>query len=440
MKKIMGKFNKHLFPLLTALVLLVGLFPSLSVSAAWSDAYDFTSMPYSVELGADFNYVHFAWPPSQCVWTICTTREPNVIVARSLGAGSIDFTFKAGESYIIRCYPFSTVGFSLESIPDGTSIGMAASFDAEVASGSSEFDTVPSVKIYGWLKDRNSKSSSRELYATYTLDSLSEPFSAVMTVDSDVLFSKVAADSNSIYNCFIPMIAIDDFVASYSVDKSVKFSFLPSNLVLKIPSSYWVQFQNDMLDAKLELQMEELLTQFFLIDAGIDAVRSKQDAILQEIYAGFSSVQSLQRATINGLQFEIQKNGELVVEKIESSAVSVNNNIDLSKVEILNAIADMNNSIVTGTPEMDNIAQDSNQNLSNSSDKLDSLGDQLASVTKPNVEELEPSSPEQIVSDPNAGVILSGPITSLWDNPVIFGIVTTVLTLVLLSWVFFGKK
>ena len=92
-----------------------------------------------------------------------------------------------------------------------------------------------------------------------------------------------------------------------------------------------------------------------------------------------------------------------------------------------------------GTDEMNNAAQESLDNIGSSADSLDSLGDQLAAVEKPNVDDI-PVSPEDLVTDPSAGVILTGAITSLWDNPVIFGILTTVLTLVLLSWVFFGKK
>lgn len=414
MKKIMGKFNKHLFPVLTALVLVIGLFPSLSASAAWNEPVDYTELSYAVEYGADYNYVFYSWLGSNCVWTICKSSEPNKIVARALGSSAIDFNFEAGVSYIIRCYPFGTTGLSLTHIPNGTDIGFSASFDVEAGSSSTEFDSIPNADVYGWFKNWDDKASSREIFETFPLSSLSDPFSVVMPIDSELLFSKVAADTGLLYKTFIPMIAIDGFVASYASNKNVHITLHPTELVMKIPSSYWVQFQNEILDSKLETAIDDI-------------------EVIKEIV-------SVHKTNFAASMILVWDEFERVKESITASTTSVNNNIDLSKVEILNAISSLNDSIVAGTPEMDSIAQGSNQNLSNSSDKLDSLGDQLASVTKPNVEDIKPSSPEQIVTDPNAGVILSGPITSLWDNPVIFGIVSTVLTLVLLSWVFFGKK
>lgn len=103
------------------------------------------------------------------------------------------------------------------------------------------------------------------------------------------------------------------------------------------------------------------------------------------------------------------------------------------------AISDSTNQIVNGTPEQNQIANESNNEMSAAAGKLDNLGDQLNSVEKPNADSMNVSA-DKLLGGMAATSMLTAPVLEIWKNPVALSILTVVVTIVLISWVFFGKK
>lgn len=126
-------------------------------------------------------------------------------------------------------------------------------------------------------------------------------------------------------------------------------------------------------------------------------------------------------------------------EQIQGAADQITGSIEDSADKISGAVGDAADSIITGTPEMDNAANESNQEMSAAVDKLDNLGDQLNSVDKPNANNMNVSA-DRLLGGMAATIMLTAPIREIWNSPVALSILTVVVTIVLLSWVFFGKK
>ena len=99
-----------------------------------------------------------------------------------------------------------------------------------------------------------------------------------------------------------------------------------------------------------------------------------------------------------------------------------------------NALGDM----VNGTPEQNQQAEQAVGGLNQAGDKLESLGDSMASVEKPNVDGIKADLGSFV--NPNDFVVLTAPFHKLWENDTLLSILTVVVTLVIVSWVFFGKK
>ena len=101
--------------------------------------------------------------------------------------------------------------------------------------------------------------------------------------------------------------------------------------------------------------------------------------------------------------------------------------------------------IITGTPEQNEIAGNVTGNLNNSSDAmqgaaddLGALGDQLSAVDKPDVDSFNVSVDGLVPYQ--AMLAYTAPIQVLWENPTLLGMLMIIVTLVIVSWVFFGKK
>lgn len=94
--------------------------------------------------------------------------------------------------------------------------------------------------------------------------------------------------------------------------------------------------------------------------------------------------------------------------------------------------------LITGTPEQNQQVQDAIGGLNNSTDKLGQLGDQMASVEKPSIDSSQISAGSLVPS--TSLLVLSSPFQALWENNQLLAMLTIVVTLVLVSWVFFGKK
>lgn len=94
--------------------------------------------------------------------------------------------------------------------------------------------------------------------------------------------------------------------------------------------------------------------------------------------------------------------------------------------------------IFEGTPEQNQQAQDSVGGLKDSTDKLGALGDTMSSVEKPVINSNQISAGSLVPE--TSLLVLSAPFQALWENEILLAILTIVVTLVLVSWVFFGKK
>lgn len=94
--------------------------------------------------------------------------------------------------------------------------------------------------------------------------------------------------------------------------------------------------------------------------------------------------------------------------------------------------------LINGTPEQNQQVQDAIGDLNNSTDKLGQLGDQMASVEKPSIDSSQISAGSLVPS--TSLLVFSVPFQALWENSHLLAMLTIVVTLVLVSWVFFGKK
>lgn len=106
--------------------------------------------------------------------------------------------------------------------------------------------------------------------------------------------------------------------------------------------------------------------------------------------------------------------------------------------QVLGNIDNNLNNAINGTPEQNQQAQDAVGGLNNSTDKLDSLGDTMSNVEKPSIDSNKISA-DSLVPHTSL-VVLSSPFQALWENNQLLAMLTIVVTLVLVSWVFFGKK
>lgn len=113
-------------------------------------------------------------------------------------------------------------------------------------------------------------------------------------------------------------------------------------------------------------------------------------------------------------------------------------NIDSRESQLLGDINENINSAINGTPEQNQQAQNAVGGLNSSTDKLGQLGDTMASVDKPTIDSNKISAGSLVPQ--TSLVVLSSPFQALWENRLLLAMLTIVVTLVLVSWVFFGKK
>ena len=76
--------------------------------------------------------------------------------------------------------------------------------------------------------------------------------------------------------------------------------------------------------------------------------------------------------------------------------------------------------------------------MAGSAGELGAIGDQLAGVEQPNTDNLDVSLGSLVPIQAITAYV--APIQMLWDNPTLFGMLSIVIALVIVSWVFFGKK
>lgn len=120
------------------------------------------------------------------------------------------------------------------------------------------------------------------------------------------------------------------------------------------------------------------------------------------------------------------------------SQLNYNSNNEVIIRDKLSNIEDALGDVLNGTPQQNQQAQDAIGGLNNSTDKLGQLGDSMASVDKPTIDSNQISA-DKLVPDTSL-TVLSSPFQALWENNQLLAMLTIVVTLVLVSWVFFGKK
>lgn len=94
--------------------------------------------------------------------------------------------------------------------------------------------------------------------------------------------------------------------------------------------------------------------------------------------------------------------------------------------------------VIGGTAEQNEQISGALDGMSDSTDKLDQMGDTLNSVEKPVVEEMNVGITDLVPE--TALLAYTSPILALWENKTLLAFLIIVLTLVLVSWVMFGKK
>lgn len=94
--------------------------------------------------------------------------------------------------------------------------------------------------------------------------------------------------------------------------------------------------------------------------------------------------------------------------------------------------------VIGGTPEQNEQISGALDGMEDSTDKLDQMGDTLNSVEKPAVEDMNVGITDLV---PETSLLAyTSPILALWENKTLLAFLIIVLTLVLVSWVMFGKK
>lgn len=106
--------------------------------------------------------------------------------------------------------------------------------------------------------------------------------------------------------------------------------------------------------------------------------------------------------------------------------------------EMLNTINDKIDSAINGTPEQNDKVNSAVDEMNQASDKLGALGDSMSSVEKPLADNIKTDISNFV--DPVSWNVLTAPFHKLWENDTLLAMISVVVTLVIVSWVFFGKK
>lgn len=94
--------------------------------------------------------------------------------------------------------------------------------------------------------------------------------------------------------------------------------------------------------------------------------------------------------------------------------------------------------VINGTPEQGEAVGGAVDGMHDAAGELEDIGDQLAGVDKPDADSIDVSLDSLVPY--NAMLAYTAPIQVLWENPTLLGMLSIVIALVIVSWVFFGKK
>lgn len=94
--------------------------------------------------------------------------------------------------------------------------------------------------------------------------------------------------------------------------------------------------------------------------------------------------------------------------------------------------------IINGTPEQNEQIDNAVGEMQGAVDRLEQVGDAMNSIERPDMSDIDISVDSLV--PPTSLLAYTGPILSFWENDTLLAMVTIVCTLILVSWVFFGKK
>lgn len=384
MKITMQKLNKHLFPLLVALVLVVCMCCPITASAEkYYDPFDYRDLDYTVRYGDGYNKVTVPLPLFHYYMNVCVGDQPNVIVKTTHSTDSISYTFDPNKEYLIRVYPAGSGGLLLKNIPVGSKLSFDIKLLLQSYTGTGYYP--PNLYKVSYYKDSDGQTNRETLHQQ-------DGYNFGTTIHLEYFIEDVPGAIS-----FIPSALLKQF---HTVD-SAEYTVVIDNAVLEmdISSSYWQQWQNEQNGEKL--------------DSISDGLEDVQD--------GLYDVEDAVNNSADRVTGAISNSTDKITDAVTGAA-------DEAAKDILN-----------GSALTDNIASESNDEMSAAAGKLDNLGDQLNSVEKPNINTFKVGIGDMI-GDTTSIPMLTAPIREIWESPVALGILTIVITLVLVSWVFFGKK
>lgn len=141
----------------------------------------------------------------------------------------------------------------------------------------------------------------------------------------------------------------------------------------------------------------------------------------------YVTIQSEEAGLLEGIGDKIDSGLTDIGDKIDSGLTDVGDKIDSGFSDVLN-----------GSTQQNQQVNNSLGGLNSSTDKLGQIGDQMSSVEKPTIDSNKISADSLV---PNTALVtLASPFHALWENNQLLAMLTIVVSVVLVSWVFFGKK
>lgn len=379
MRKKVMQYKRWITFVLVLLFFAVCCAPLSAYAAYPSEPIDYMDLDYYVQEGPVFNRVTV--PISYDYYFF---KPYNDITGEAL-IGSAGLYFHTMDiypntSYSLYIYPTSYHGLSLNNIPEGSRLV----FDFSVLVEGTENYYIPS------LVKRMFYTTSTQEYISAVLSDIPGTFSEDLSVTFELDdFPDNAAN-------VVPCIKASNFRTAYDGVTTYRFYLKNVSLVMDIPTGYWEQWLAEQNGQMID-------------DLG------------------------------DRIEGSISDSTDQITGSIEDSTDLITDYIKDSSEDIVGVLADSTNVIVGGNHELDGIADESNKEMSAAAGKLDNLGDQLNSVDKPNVDSVNVSA-DKLLGGMAATSMLTAPVLEIWKNPVALSFLTVVVTIVLISWVFFGKK
>lgn len=422
MKVNIQKLTKRFVPLLSVCVILLGCMVVPSFAAGWEDT-NITIVDYLDY--ADNDHVEVDSNQSYVVIDIPATFTESVFVRND---GTIDSFFTDGPSDTVEipdggnklkylCFPTLDYHytenrtrdgylFDTSNFPDGTTISWEWTVEfignVSITNPSGSFDyfcyffNPPDVKAWSYRGGR-----------------------------TDIFGLPAYADTNKIvayceYTHGAPTIGtVTNYVAPCIRFQTLEFSRLPITLIVNTSSvKVTIPITDELLDFAQSEKTNKLLNE---VNRQLEEQGKTMDDILAE--------QELTNDKLDGVQDSLDDTNDKL-DGVQDSLDDTNDKLDDANEKL--------DDVIGGTPEMNNKVDSAVDDMNNAGDQLGDLGESLNAVEKPNTENLNVGINSFLPE--TSFLAYTAPIRNLWENDTLVGMLIIVLTLVLVSWVFFGKK